>query len=207
MPFACRCAHRGFLLLSILGAVSVRAEQMYVADKLVINVYAEADQASERLTTLETGDRVETLDRTEDFVFVRLSDDREGWVGENYLTTDQPAAIRLRELEGEYKAAAQQAQKKLNEEIAGLQKQNATLQSQLDDLKQKAAAPPVVPEPAVAATPQPAPAEAHPAARKTSFAWMWAPLALLAGGASGYLLGYQALARRIRNKFGGVKIY
>src|SRR5262245_46244170 len=73
--------------------------KLFVSDKLVLNVYAEPDQGSERVANLQTGDSVDEIERAEHFVRVRLENGREGWVGVNYLTTDIPAAARLRELQ------------------------------------------------------------------------------------------------------------
>src|SRR5687767_5185930 len=106
-------------------------ERRYVSDKLVLNVYAEPDQSGGRVATIQTGDSVEELERAGNQVRVRLEDGREGWVGANYLTSDAPAAVRLRELERDQKAptpAAPVPDKKLLEEIARLKKENAALQ-------------------------------------------------------------------------------
>ena len=203
-------------LITALGAANAaRAEQLYVADKLVLNVYAEASQSSDKITTLETGNAVEGLERAENFVHVRLSDGREGWIGANYLTTEAPAILRLKALQAEQHTDTQSAQKPLNDEIARLQKQNATLQTELNALKQQAArqapaaaAPAPITEPLPAEADEPVPVAEQPAAQSvtTSAWWLW-PLLLLAGLAVGFPLGYQTLARNIRRKYGGVKVY
>lgn len=142
---------------------------------------------------------------------VRLQDGREGWVGANYLTGEAPALVRLKELQREQKSAAQTQSAG---EIARLQKQNATLQSEIDQLKRKAA----VVAPAAAAeevsresAPEPDNAQGQTVsldntAYEAGTAWIWAAFALVMGVA-GYTLGYQTLARHVRKKFGGVKIY
>src|SRR6185436_13516908 len=62
--------------------------QLFVSDKLVLNVYSEPDQSGSRVASIETGDAVDELERDQGFVHIRLGDGREGWVGANYLTTD-----------------------------------------------------------------------------------------------------------------------
>ena len=42
---------------------ALHAQQLYVADKLVLNVYQEPDQGSGRVATIETGDTVEEIER------------------------------------------------------------------------------------------------------------------------------------------------
>ena len=122
---------------------ALHAQQLYVADKLVLNVYTEADQGSSRVATIETGDTVEELERSENFVRVRLPDGREGWVGANYLTAQPPAIVRLKELQAAQPGAAPaQPSKELTDEIARLRKQNTSLTSEVAELKKKASTPP-----------------------------------------------------------------
>ena len=77
--------------------------RLFVSDKLVLNVYSEPEQAGSRVATIETGDAVDELERGEGFVRIRLADGQEGWVGSNYLTTDAPAAVQLRDLQRQQK--------------------------------------------------------------------------------------------------------
>ncbi|HEY0686331.1 MAG TPA: SH3 domain-containing protein [Steroidobacter sp.] len=192
------------------------SQTRYVSDKLVLNVYAEADQSSARIATIQTGDIVEELERSGNLVRVRLESGREGWVGANYLTSDEPAAARLRALEREQKTATRDTgkEKELAAEIASLKKENVSLRTQVDELKASAAAqvPPeeeetqimaanageVIDEQTMSVSQGPATAGTGP--------WLWL-LALVLTGALGYATGYQALARRLRRKFGGLKIY
>ncbi len=195
-----------FLCCLTLAGASVSAQDMFVTDKLVLNVYAEPDQESERLQTLETGDSVEMIEQLGNFYKVRLEDGREGWVGANYLTMDVPAQVKLRALEKEQKAASQKAEQQLKGQIASLEKQNAELAQELKTLKEATSQAPA-PEPTVATEP---PKEEIKVSdnedRRFSSALIWAPFVLVAGGL-GFAAGYQTLARKIQNKFGGVKIY
>ncbi len=187
-------------------APSQPLRRLFVSDKLVLNVYSEADQAGERVATIETGDAVDELERAESFVRVRLQDGREGWVGANYLTDDAPAAVQLRELQRQQKSAAQGIDKKAAEEIARLKKESEALQAQVKELKAAAAAP-APPDDGVlegaAETPRQL-AAAVPTDSGNAL-WIWPLLVVLA--ASAYAAGYQSLARKIRKKFGGLRIY
>ena len=207
---------RGLLpAAALLIAAASHADPLYVADKLVLNVYAEANQSGERIATLETGDSVEGIEKVENFWHVRLSDGREGWIGANYLSSDAPAIVRLKALQAEQRGDTQAIQKPLNDEIAKLQKQNTALQTELTALKQQAAqpapttaAPPPASEPAVDEPEQPDQSTEQSAQQNgASNAWWLWPLLVLAGIAVGFPLGYQALARHIRSKYGGVKVY
>lgn len=183
-------------------------QKRFVSDKLVLNVYAEPDQGSARIETIQTGDAVEELERSGSLAHVRLDDGREGWVGASYLTSDAPAVIRLRELQRQQPTPAPRVDKALQDEIAQLKKSNTALRGQVSELQARLAAP-VVPPPqgeTIVATPEP-PLQAAvlPAAAPNGVAgWL---VAMLAVGAVSYAVGYQTLARRLRKKFGGLKIY
>jgi SH3 domain protein len=182
--------------------------KLFVSDKLVLNVYSEADQGGSRVATIETGDAVDELERADGFVRIRLGDGREGWVGANYLTGDAPAAVQLRELQRQQKSATQSVDKKAAEEIARLKKETDSLQAQVKELKAAAAAAPIAADDGVLEGAQSAPqqlAAATPASTAGS-AWIWLLVVALTAGLS-YAAGFQTLARRIRKKFGGLRIY
>jgi hypothetical protein len=181
--------------------------RLFVSDKLVLNVYSEPEQAGSRVGTIETGDAVDELERGEGFVRIRLSDGREGWVGSNYLTTDAPAAVQLRDLQRQQKSSTQAVDKKAAEEIARLKKESESLQAQLKDLKAAAASAPAPDDDGVLEGASPAPQQlAAVAPTSGGSTWLWLLIVALAAGLA-YAAGYQSLARRIRKKFGGLRIY
>jgi uncharacterized protein YgiM (DUF1202 family) len=192
-------------------------ERRYVSDKLVLNVYAEPDQGGGRVATIQTGDSVEELERIGNQVRVRLEDGREGWVGANYLTSEAPAAVRLRELQrgGEQKAPTPaEPDKKSLDEIARLKKENASLQGQVSELQSRVTELGTMAEGAPTETPgEPEEMSEEPAEQPMVVTttggpawWIWS-IAVVLTGALGYVSGYQTLARRLRRKFGGLSIY
>jgi SH3-like domain-containing protein len=186
--------------------------RLFVSDRLVLNVHSEPDQGGTRVATIETGDVVEEIGRSDNFVQVRLTDGREGWVGANYLTTDAPAATRLRERQD----ATSAAEKRSAAELTRLKKETAALQSQIDQMK-AAAVPAPVPaaaatiapvEPAAPQTPSSS-SEALPATSaspRVRPTWLW-PIAIVLSLGVGFAAGYQTLARRIHRRFGGLRLY
>lgn len=182
-------------------------QRLYVSDKLVLNVYAEADQSSSRVATIETGEAVDELERGQNFSRVRLANGVEGWVGSSYLTGDAPAAVQLRELQRQQKGASQSADRKAAEESARLKKENETLQTQVKQLKAAAAAAPAAADDGVLEGASPAPQQlAAVAPTESGPIWLWLLIVVLAAAVA-YATGYHSLARRIRKKFGGLRIY
>jgi uncharacterized protein YgiM (DUF1202 family) len=193
---------RGAALALVLAAASLvlavspgSAETAYVSDQLVLNVYTEQNQQGQRLATLHSGARVETLATSADFTQVRLPDGTTGWVKSSYLTTDEPAAVRLKQLQEELdrsrattpalaEAAAQSELERREHELADKQ-------AELDAaLAARAAGPGAA-----------LPAQPH---RQGAGVWL---AGAVAAGALGFWAGYATLARRVRRKFGGLKVY
>jgi uncharacterized protein YgiM (DUF1202 family) len=215
----CLAAATVWILMAASHAVAAQEgdgpAQLFVSDKLVLNVHAEPNQAGERVATIESGDAVVELERAENFVRVRLENGREGWVGASYLTTDAPAAVRLRDMERNEKSAVQAAEQKSAEEIARLRKDAAKLQAELTELKANATstaspatasllAAPVEVEAAETDSEQPAMVGASQ--NEGGAIWVW-PMIVMLAMTLGFTAGYQTLASRIRRKFGGLKIY
>jgi hypothetical protein len=185
----------------------------FVSDKLVLNVYAEATQGSERVATIQAGDAVEELERSGNQVRVRLEDGREGWVGANYLVSDAPAIVRLRELQGQQANPTPRVDKVSADEIAQLKKENTALRGQVGQLQSRVATPVAVPPPAESPKPveclapdAPVQAAAFPGVASDGGIAGWLIAMVLVGGVA-FAGGYQTLARRLRKRFGGLKVY
>jgi hypothetical protein len=134
-------------------------------------------------------------------------------VGANYLVSDAPAIVRLRELQGQQTNPAPRVDKVSADEIAQLKKEKAALQGQVSQLQARVAAPVSVPPPAQCpkAVECPAPEAAIQAAAFAGIApdggrVGWLIAIVLVAGVS-FAGGYQMLARRLRKRFGGLKIY
>ena len=93
------------LFVALLAATGLathgRASPAYVTDELVLGVYAEQSTQGQRLATLHSGASVETLAVSGEATQVRLPDGRTGWVKTSYLTTREPAAARIKQLQDE----------------------------------------------------------------------------------------------------------
>ena len=181
----------------------------------MLGVYAEPNGQGQRLATLHSGANLETLGVNGEFTQVRLSDGTSGWVKSSYLTTQEPATARLKQLQDEMDRSRATtpalAEAAARSEVEQLKRELKARQAELDAARGTLNAPA-----AEAATPGnsgvPAPgayapdSKAGAAAAPGSHAWLWVP-GLLAALACGFWLGYATLARRVRHKFGGIKVY
>lgn len=202
-------------LLTLLSAVptQLRAATAYVSDELVLGVYTEQNGQGQRLATLHSGATVETLSVNGDYTQVRLNDGTTGWVKSAYLTNQEPATLRVKqlqeELDGIRATTPGLAVAAARSELEQLKSELASKQSELDIARRAVAAP--VPEPGAAQTGDAA-STAGPGGTMALISagvphpWILL-IALLAALACGFWLGYSTLARRVRNKFGGIKVY
>jgi Bacterial SH3 domain len=187
---------RGLALGLAFIAATAGAATAYVSDELVLNVYAEQNNQGQRLATLHSGASVEALSVNGDFTQVRLTDGTTGWVKSTYLTSKEPATFRVKQLEEELERTRATtpalAEAAARSEVDRLTRELALKQAQLDAIR---SAPPGTPINVSSTTP----------ANST--------LLGLGGGAllialcGGFWLGYATLARRVRRKFGGIRVY
>jgi hypothetical protein len=165
------------LLLALALTDMARAATAYVTDELVLGVYAEQSMQGPRLATLHSGAMIETLTVNGESTEVRLADGTLGWVKSLYLTTSEPATVRLQHLQEELERSTAAADQADHGSVAQLRRGLANGSRAGSD--------------AFAAMPRP---------------WVWAGSLILALF-SGFWLGYAVLARRVKTRFGGIKVY
>ena len=191
-------------LLLALRSIQGVAATAYVSDELVLGVYAEENNQGQRLATLHSGTSVETLAQNGDFTQVRLSDGTTGWVKSAFLITKEPAVVRVKQLEEELDRSRATtpalAEAAARSEVERLKVELAAKQSELDAMRAGGPAP-VIESPAASG----ALAAIHAAAAPR---WpVITGIAAAIGLACGFWLGFATLARRVRAKFGGIKVY
>ncbi len=171
----------------------------YVSDELVLGVYADESSQGQRLATLHSGAALETLGSSGEFTWVRLPDGVTGWVKTSYLTAKEPAVVRVKQLEEELDRT-----RATTPALAEAAARNEVLQleRQLEELRAAAAAGTSQTGPGGAGSSLTLTALPAPAVSR----W-WAAGGMAAALAAGFWLGYATLARRVRARFGGLKVY
>ena len=181
------------LLVCACAAPAVRAEALYVIEQLVVTVSSVPGDSGERVATLRSGDRVELLERESGEAHVRLANGSEGWVKAAYLSPELPLQRRLSERTAEVE--------KLKQEVS-------RLESELAATRVAASTPAPTVEPAAASPPvQDAAFFMTPADQPRRAVWPWALGWSAAALVLGFALGWRMLDRRIRRKYGGMRIY
>ena len=195
----------------LLAALAAQGQTLYVTDKVQAVVYAQPSLEGNQVRILESGDAVELVSREGDNAQVRLDDGSEGWIAGSYLVADIPAARQLQALtaENERLRASARTDSAASGELKTLKDRNAQLQADLAAAQRDlAAVQPKTTAPAVDRPDDEIPVETlRPANRSRLFSI----LALVAGAAAalavGFWWGYRTLERRVRRKYGGLKVY
>ena len=174
---------------AILACASGHAESFYVTDQLVVTLSSLPQDSAERIGSLHSGDRVELIERHAPYARVRTPTGIEGWVKASYLNAQEPLQLRF------------EAQSR---ELESLKAQLAQLASAA-----AAARAPSTPPPerrSVMPAPDPPSTQAH--TRLPRFGALGGAIAFfLVGLIAGLALGWRMLDRRIRRKYGGLRIY
>lgn len=211
-------------VVAACGAPCVHAETLYVIEQVVVGVNSAPDGSGERVGQIKSAEQVELLERQEEQAHVRLPSGAEGWVKASYLTSDPPLRTQLNtrseELERIRKEKAQ-----LESELAAAKTAAANAVAQA---KAAAKNTTTVPPPAAAVSaPEPAPVTSSPAPDAAPAeagsnppplfhdepmvpsrpSWLLATGVALFTLAAGFVLGWWLLDRRIRAKYGGLRIY
>jgi SH3 domain protein len=212
------------LALALTGAGllligQARAETLYVIEQLYVSVNSAPDGSGERVGQIKSGDSVELIERQDEQAHIRLSSGEEGWVKASYLSDNLPLnkqlAARTDELEKVRKERAQ-----LETDLAAAKKaataaaRNAAAVSAAPPPAPVAAAPaaPAVENPPPTPVSDPASPGAPPLFPESSImpsrpTWLWAVGCSIVSLGIGFALGWRLLDRRIRAKYGGLRIY
>lgn len=123
-----------FIILLLTGAGSSFAETRYVNDYLRVGLRPTPDNDSAPLAVVTTGEKLEILDKDASYVLVRTPSGVEGWIKSVYTTNEQPAIVRLKELN---KASGGSSQKiiELQKQLNLMESANKILNTELEETK------------------------------------------------------------------------
>lgn len=194
-----------WLLFLSLAAPAVYGDPVYVIEQLVVGIESAPGPEGERVGQVKSGDKLELLERQGDEAHVRLANGKEGWIKSSYVSAEEPLQQRLTARTAELD--------KLKQENEQLRQDLKRLQSELASARSAQSVPSTAAAPITTATP-PEPAAPiretvflRPPERPGQTPWTYllgvAAVMLLVG----FTLGWKTLDRRIRQKYGGLRIY
>jgi hypothetical protein len=187
-----------WLLALAFSAPAVRADPIYVIEQLVVSVASTPDADGERIGQVKSGDKLELIERQGDEAHVRLSNGKEGWIKSSYLTAEPPLQTRLAERTAEVEKLKQDGQK-LKQDVSRLESELAAARVTSHATATPAPAPPPTPirETVFLRSPD------RPGQTQWQLVLGTSSVMLLLG----FVIGWKTLDRRIRHKYGGLRIY
>ena len=191
------------LLLRVLllapEALAAEADVVYVTDELRLGLYRTEETSGRTLKTLVSGARMEVLERALMSIRIRTEDGDEGWVKTAYIVTTEPARSRVARVEAlqtETAAALAARETELAAARVAAENVNALLaEAQLG----------IVELPELKAENKALNAALNDGGVRVPFVWLLisAFVSLLLGA----FAGYSWLDRKVRRKFGGIRVY
>ena len=135
------------LIIGVLALLPIvaAADTAYVTDNLKLGLHEAADTSGRAFRTLDSGQAMEILLRTNNYANVRLPDGVEGWVKTAYLVDDKPAKLIVEETMAERDALAaeleqlKQAFAEPAATIDSLRNQTSSLTAQLESTQAEVA--------------------------------------------------------------------
>jgi SH3 domain protein len=209
------------------------ADPVYVIEQLVVAVESTPDADAERVAQVKSGDKLELLEREGEEAHVRLANGKEGWIKASYVSTAEPLQLKLTERAAELEKVKQEGDK-LRQDVNRLESELASSKRAAAAVAASAVPASTAPVSTPAASPAAnartttatsvtcteattsgcsSPAPLHETVflrqpdRPVQTSWL-----LLLGVAAvmllvGFVLGWTTLDRRIRQKYGGLRIY
>jgi hypothetical protein len=212
-----------------LGAASASGQEgqtEYVIEQLIVSVNAAPDGSGDRVDQIKSGDRVEVLEKQGDQSHVRLSSGEEGWVRTSYLSSAPPLRDQLKTRTEELEKLRGE-KTKLEADLANARKAaTAATAAAASTVSAPAPGPaPASSEPrhpgdsandsapaTESATPDTTPSNPPMFSSDDGIvpsrpSWLVALAVSLLMLVAGFMLGWRVLDKRIRAKYGGLRIY
>lgn len=193
------------LIIGVLALMPIvaAADTAYVTDNLKLGLYEAEDTSGRAFRTLDSGQSMEVLIRTNNYANVRLPDGVEGWVKTAYLVDDKPAKLIVAETMAERDALAaelEQAKQAFAAPAAtidDLRNETSSLTAQLESSQAEV----------TALQEENASIQGMKARYKGSMPLTWVGGAMLMCLVVGLLCGFWWADYRSRQRHGGIRIY
>jgi hypothetical protein len=182
-----------------LQAAETSPDVVYVTDELRLGLYQTEETSGRSIKTLVSGTRLNILERSLMSVQVRTDEGDQGWVKTAYLVEAEPARRRVAGLEqlqaetADALTAAQSAQSESAQQVASLEQELGQLREDVVNL------------PALQEQNAELKASLNASGIRVPIAWVIG--VALAALVVGWLVGNWWLDRKVRRKFGGVRVY
>jgi SH3 domain protein len=111
---------------------TAEAATVYVGDEIKLTVRSGPAIDRKILDIVSTGEKMDILEDGEEWVFIRLSDGKEGWVLKRYLSSERPSKLKLADLQKKHGSLATRSDE-LAEENEALKASNEKITRDLQE--------------------------------------------------------------------------
>ena len=184
---------------SVSAPVAAAEDTVFVTDELRLGLFPDETTDGRPSRMLTSGDELRILERALRSVRVRTEAGDEGWVKTGYVVTEPPARRRIQPLEAENQELIQ-ALDALRTRTSSMEQQLTGLTRELEQARQGIVELPEL-QREVGTLRQALDAQAH------SVHSNWLIAAAIAAFVAGCAAGYYWLDRRVRKRFGGLRVY
>ena len=126
-----------FTLVCLFSSMqSSAAEFVYISDSLRVGVRSEPVNSVPPIGVVLTGMKLEVLETQDGYLKIKTDKNLTGWIKDIYVTKTPPAMIQLNSLQARYDKLKSEVSKG-GETTDILEKANAALNEQIDELKQQ----------------------------------------------------------------------
>ena len=200
-----RLSSRPLLLTGMLALLPVlaAAETGYVTDRLLLGLHQAEDTSDRPFRSLESGTRLEVLNRDRLYARVRLEDGTEGYVKAAYVVYEPPAKLIVNEAQAEVERLTTELEEaktafaepaavidSLKAETETLEAELAAARTRVDELEEDNAG-----------------YRSRAARYQYSLPYKWVGGAIGVCLVAGFLVGLWWVDHRSRKRHGGIRIY
>lgn len=195
---------RGYAALALLAlaippAAWAAESTVFVTDELRLGLYQGEETTGRPIRMLTSGDQLQILERALRTIRVRTEDGDEGWVKTGYVVTQTPARRRIEPLQADNEQLSDSL-KALSADNEAMGQRLTQLSAQLEQAQQGTIRLPEV-ESKLATLQQAL------ASQGSSVHLNWLYATALLAFVCGCWAGYYWLDRRVRKRFGGLRVY
>jgi SH3 domain protein len=123
-----------FLSAMLMFTSTAFAETLYVTDRILLGVHQDAAESSMVIATIPSGTAVDVLERSDDFIKIKLADGKQGWVSGGYLKPEKPATAELDAAYAKLKQA-QDTAKSLSDQLDKKERESQVRQDEISNDK------------------------------------------------------------------------
>jgi len=126
------------MITQVVAQTDIPEKRHYISARLQLGLHTKASMDSPVKELISSGSAVEVLNSEKDFSEIKTATGVQGWIKSKFLTREEPAAVKINQLEEALQATEEKLQLQLAEASQSDQSEPADSHSELSDSKERA---------------------------------------------------------------------